>query len=55
MAKKFVSSHETKSEANEALHETAAALVRAGLVESHGVKVESRGGSHYVVVVEREK
>jgi len=53
MAKKFVSSHESREEANEALHETAAALVKSGLVEEYGAKVETRGGAHYVVVVEK--
>lgn len=55
MAKRFVSSHETKSEANNALHETVAELQRQGLVKEYGAKVESRGGSHYVVLVERSK
>lgn len=55
MATRFVSSHETKSEANDALHETAKALQNQGLVKEYGAKVESRGGSHYVVLVERGK
>lgn len=55
MAKRFVSSHESKSEANNALHETVAALQSQGLVKEYGAKVESRGGSHYVVLVERKK
>jgi hypothetical protein len=55
MAKRFVSSHETKSEANSALHETVAALQSQGLVKEYGAKVEPRGGSHYVVLVERKK
>lgn len=53
MTKRFVSSHGTKSEANNALHETVKALQDKGLVKRFGVKVESRGGAHYVVVVER--
>lgn len=55
MAKRFVSSHETKGEANDALHETVAELQRQGLVKEYGAKVESRGGSHYVMLVERKK
>lgn len=55
MAKRFVSSHETKGEANNALHETVKALQDQGLVKEYGAKVETRGGAHYVVVVERSK